>query len=44
MSFYLNDFKAHLETLAKKVEVTDHTDPRQFHKQKTKECVFRRII
>ena len=35
MSFYLNDFKAHLEQLSKSVPVTDHTDPRQWKKQIT---------
>ena len=36
MAFYLNDFKAHLETLAKGVDVTDHTEPRQFQNQTKK--------
>ena len=36
MAFYLNDFKAHLTNLAKSVEVTDHTDPRQFKHQSKK--------
>ena len=36
MAFYLNDFKAHLTNLAKSVEVTDHTDPRQFKHQAKK--------
>ena len=28
MSFYINDFKQHLQALASKVEVTDHTEPK----------------
>ena len=34
MAFYMNEFKAHLEQLSKDVQVTDHTEPRQFNRER----------